>query len=170
MYARGERLHWRQRLFLLINEPASSRRALVVAYIMWFFLAFWAFVTITESVTFVTDRTGPTAWLLFRYSFNVLFTLEGMLRVLSHYPVKRALKDAFFYLDVLTITPFWLRLIVHPTSLREAAYLDLVDRSMSIRVLEALSSFRLLKLCRYYECAASLTLARTLTSATQHLP
>ena len=88
--------------------------------------------------------------------FNVVFSFEAGLRFVSYYPLSSGGRDPILYLDVLTVLPFWLRLLVHPSSMTPDGYLDVSRRGMTIRVLEAFSSLRLLKLCRYYDGATLL--------------
>jgi len=66
--------------------------------------------------------------------------------------VRRALLDGFIWLELITIVPFVVRLATHGGDVTPVL-------PKAQRVLESLSSLRLLKLCRYYEGAGLLARA-----------
>jgi hypothetical protein len=166
--ARGVRLHPRQRLSLFLNEPGSSIEAVWFGRLMWTMLFLYAFSSITQSIVVVTVITGGGMWLTLKWLFNVFFTFEALARFIAYYPLRECTRDVFFFIDLLTNLPFWLRLLVHPKTLMDPdSYLATIERNQAVRVCEALASLRLLKLSRYYDGAA--LLARAITDALQQL-
>ena len=161
--ARGERLSARQRLFLLLNEPGSSAGALRLSRLMWLLMIAYAACIITQSIVWVTERSGGMPWLCCNIIFNVLYTVEAILRFAAYPTACESFKDPFFLLDLTTVIPFWLRLLIYPNSMTPDGYIITIERGMPMRVLEGFSSLRLLKMCRYYDGAA--LLARALSNA-----
>ena len=47
------------------------------------------------------------------FVFNVLFTLEALLRVATYLPLRAAWRDASLWLDCVTVIPFWVRPHAH---------------------------------------------------------
>ena len=160
--ARGVHLRQSQRLYILLNDVTSSWLASKIGRTMQLVLVAYALCISCQSVTFVTEATGPTLWLYARYVINVIFSLEAFARILCYQPMRAAWRDPFTWLDLLTIVPFWSRRLLYPESLSPSAYLERSEGAAlmkAVRVLEAFGTVRLLKLCRYYEAAALLTLA-----------
>ena len=93
--------------------------------------------------------------------------MEALARTLSFVPLRRVYKDVFCWLDIITVIPFWIRFFVYPASLTPEFYLDNTTRSMTIRVLESLAMFRLLKLVKYYE--GSILIARAVVKSVSQL-
>ena len=87
--ARGFRLTTRQHIFLIMNEPASSKAALMLGRLMWVVLMGYASFETMESVQWATSYTGPLMWCVLRYLFNILFTIEALARKLPRMPRSR---------------------------------------------------------------------------------
>ncbi len=111
---------------------------------------------ILESIPALTESTGPHMWLLARWSFNVGFTLESALRIYTYVPFRDVYRDLFLWNDIGTSLPFWLRLAFEPQSLEPRYYLDMWRLPFWVRLLEAYSTFRIFKACRYYDGAVLL--------------
>ena len=126
---------------------------------MWVVLISYATCSTAETVVWLTDHTGPLPFLASHYLFNILFTIEAVLRVSCYIPAKAAVYDVFVWLDWLTIIPFWVRRLGFSSTLNGNIYLETSQREEALRIFEALCSLRLLKLCRYYEGAALLVRA-----------
>lgn len=154
---RGEELSLRQRLFLILEEPASSVTAYCVSVLIRTLTVGSAAAVTMESLEVLTESTGPHVWLAFAVTFNVCFTVEALVRVACYEPSPlEARHDAFIWLDVLCVVPFWLRVCIDGAAASGEVYLYYGESMISLRVLEAFASFRLLKLCRYYEGAGLL--------------
>jgi hypothetical protein len=125
-----------------------------------------------ESVGRVTDFTGAAPWMWMRVYFIGFFTFEAALRMLSNAPLTRSLCQPMFYLDLLVVLPFWLRLLLYPDSVHVATYLVPHARPVWLRVFEAAGEFRLMKLSRN-STAVGMCVARGLdldpTSARAHM-
>ena len=91
--------------------------------------------------------------------FNLFFTVEAVLRVVSFIPFHRLLHSGYVLLDFISVTPFYVRMFLYPVSLESDNYLSKAGAGISIRVFEALGALRLLKLCWYYEGASLLATA-----------
>eukprot|EP00966_Prymnesium_polylepis_P065006 1508369-Prymnesium_polylepis.2 len=156
---RGETLSYRECAFLLVNEPSSSRSAYYIGKFLQGLLLLSAFASIFETVTSVTHGTGAGMWIALKQLFSFFFSIEMILRLVSYVPCSSAPYDVYVWLDVLQVVPFWIRFLMYSDSMSTAKYLTKEGAGMGIRVLEAISSARLLKLCRYYEGASLLTLA-----------
>lgn len=152
--ARGERLTHLQGLFLLLNDVTSSWSASKLGRTSQLLLALYAACLIGKSVTWLTDITGANAWVYIISTFNIIFSLEAAVRVVSYQPrPMAAFRDPFTWVDILTVVPFWARLVVLRNSYGTSYLLRNKGGEQFFRVLEALSTVRLLKLCRYYEAA-----------------
>ena len=154
--ARGTRLTRRQRVYLLLNEPVSSKQAMWLGRGMWLMLFLYAASTTCQTIVTVTEATTASPFIVLRYFFNVIFSLEAFARICSYQPMKAALKDPFVWIDVATVLPFWLRLMALPNTVTPGTYLVYDLDHQGMRVLEAVSTVRLLKLCRYYDGAGLL--------------
>lgn len=163
----GEPLGWRERLYLLTNEPSSSVAAYVFSsYITWHVIA-CCMASMAESVEFVTADTGPGLWMSLRIYFNIVFTIEATMRFMGHMPLKRALLDPILWLDLWSILPFWLRLVAFPSSVTTERYLLRHSRPLTVRTLEASGMARLLKLSSHYYGAE--LLAKAISRAANEL-
>ena len=74
---------------------------------------------------------------------GLFFTAEAVLRVACYIPLRRAFLDPFIWLDCLTPLPFLIQTVLR----------------VQLPIMEAWSSIRLLKLCRYFESSALLAKA-----------
>ena len=141
---RGKELAWRERLFLILEEPTSSVPAKVVSIVLRLALIASATVAAVESVDSVTDSTGSWPWVATSIACNALFVVEAIARVTCYVPFRDFVRDPFIWLDVLTVVPFLWAL---------ATYLPRQGTApeKAQRVIEAFAQLRLIKLCRYYE-------------------
>ena len=62
------------------------------------------------------ERTAAF-FLVSKNVLNVAFTIEAALRVSSYMPLSKAHRSIILWLDVLTVVPFWLRLLILPSTL-----------------------------------------------------
>ena len=107
---RGETLSLRQHVFLMLEEPFSGPGAYFLSLLIRANLVLAAVGTTMESMEGVTDASGPVPWLAITWVTNALFTLEACARIFCYEPNRRAaLRDAFVWIDVLTVLPFWVR-------------------------------------------------------------
>lgn len=82
---------------------------------------------------------------------ELFYTAEAIVRTLTFIPSRKAFKDGFVCLDIVTCIPFWVRFALYPDSLAADLYLDNTARSLTLRVFESLAMARLFKLVKYYE-------------------
>ena len=157
--ARGVRLSQRQKLFLLLHEPTSGMRSRYVGRIMWVVLMTYAFATVIETLRWVTDALGAMPFLVIRIIIEVLLSTDAFLRIGSYTPIESAHRDPYIWLNIITTIPFFLRFSLEPHTLAPSTYLLPEERSYALRLLEAIATFRLLKLTRYYEGARLLVKA-----------
>ena len=150
--ARRERLSLRERLYLLLSEPGSSRVAFWLGVTLYVMLLGSAMARTLESLERFSIESAAAIFLPTRLVLNLAFTLEAALRVTSHHPLAEAYLEPSLWLDVLTVVPFWVRLAVVPRSLATPAeYLAFqIERNANpiIHTLDAFASIRLLKLAR----------------------
>ena len=165
---RGTSLTLREHIFLLLADPSSSRTARAFGVLMWGTILATSFCFVYETMLWVTDLTGPLPWLYAKFVFQGFYTIETVLRFVTFIPFHQSIRDPFVWLDVVTVLPFWIRLLTVPASLTPANYLDSTIRPMTLRVFEGLAMFRLFKLTRYYE-GSHLILRAVLKSITQLL-
>ena len=155
---RGDHLSVREMVFLFINEPASGRIAYLFGRLMQILLIASALTTTYETVTWVNEVTGPAVWLYTKICFNIIFSVEALMRIVTFVPLRRIHRSYFVWLDLVTVSPLWLRMVIDPASMRAAEYLS-KNSPFYMRVIEACAAFRILKLCRYFEGANVLALA-----------
>ena len=89
------------------------------------------------SAEWLTISTSPAPWLLLRFYLNALFSVEALLRIIGHVPLRRALYDRTLWLDFISVVPFWLRVFIYPESVTAAGYLLRLSRPAWLRVLES---------------------------------
>lgn len=109
---RGDKLTMRETLFLVLEEPASGSAATIVSYIVRLATLLATASSVLESIPSLIDSTGNEPWLLANAVFFSLFTLEACARVACYVPFEGVLADAFIWLDILTVVPFLVRLVV----------------------------------------------------------
>lgn len=156
---RGESLTGREMLFLIMNEPGSGPKAYLFGRLLQLCLVLSALSTTYESVSWVNEVTGAEIWLMLKVVFNIIFTVEAVLRIVSFIPFSGTLRSSYVWLDIITCLPLYLRMFLAPTSMTAENYLSKTGAGITIRAIEALSGFRILKLCRYYEGASLLAMA-----------
>ena len=149
----GHRLGWRSYCFLFVNEPSSGLPARVFGRLVWLHVMAAMLLSMAESVDWVVVRVGGGAlpWLYARVYLTLFFTAEATLRLIGTstiVPLRKGLAQGTIYLDLLSVVPFWLRLLFYPTSVTAAAYLLPHSRPLWLRIFEAAGEFRLLKAAR----------------------
>ena len=162
---KGKELSMRQRAFLLLYEPQSSALAAWVGLLVWTTLLASSMCACFETVDNITAGTGVAPWLNLRVTFNAFFTVEVMVRAVCYVPISDAWRDPFQWIAFAAVVPFWVRVIGYPNSLTAEAYLDERALPDAVRLCEALSSLRLVNLCRYYEGGAILARAASRCAA-----
>ena len=110
---RGETLSCREACFLLMNEPSTSREAFYVGRSLQGLLVLSAIASIWETVTSVTSNTGADMWVSLKVLFNIIFTIEMSVRLVTYVPITSAPHDAYVWLDILQTWGFWVRLRPH---------------------------------------------------------
>ena len=158
--ARGLPLSLRNKVFLLVNEPSSSLAAGMVGFVTWTHVIAYSITYMAESVEYVNVQTSARNWLLVRLYFNTLFTIEGAARLYAHVPLSGALRDGMWWLDLLSVLPFWARCMASPASVFNTEnYLIRHSRPLWVRFFESVGNFRLLKLSRNFSGAELLVSA-----------
>ena len=99
---RGESLTAREKLFLLVNEPVSSAAAYWFGRVLQLCLVLSALATTYETVGFVNEATGPGVWILVKIAFNVIFSIEAVLRIVSYIPCRAVHRSSYVWLDIAT--------------------------------------------------------------------
>ena len=157
----GLRVDWRGWIFLLVNEPQSSTAAHVFGIVSTTHVLAWTFCCVVESSKFYQNLLGmePTLWIFLRLYFTIFFTLECILRIISQKPLSSALREPLIYLDLFVVLPFWLRVLLFPSTISTASYFVRHDRPGWLRFFEAAGDFRLLKLSRNFSGAELLVKA-----------
>ena len=157
----GKKITFRERMFLVMTEPSTGTAAKLVAIATWVIVGSEMIASIIETLDYVNESTGDAPWLYAKVGFNIFFNVESFIRIWSFFPRERAWADPFVWLDALTLIPFYLRVGFYPETLFDAskASLSQANRPLRMRLLEACQSFRMLKLCRYYEGAQLLNRA-----------
>lgn len=140
-------LSFRERMFLVVEEPTSSLFARLFAMTVRLVVLVSTVSAILASCRDpalaggMLTRWGAAPYDRIRFGAGCFFSFEAVVRVLFHIPLRHMLVDPFIWLDVLTPMPFLIQLLLP---------------SLSLPIMEAWSSIRLLKLCRYYEGASLL--------------
>lgn len=150
---RGHPLTLRQRLFLIFEEPSSGWSAYLFSLFVRLTTFGAALAATFQTVEWLQEDTGPEPWVLAYYAFNSLFCVELLLRIACYVPVFASVLDPFVWLDALAVMPFIIKLCFFTigTPMDEQLY--------GTRVLDAFSTIRLFKLCRYHEGAGLLARA-----------
>jgi hypothetical protein len=155
----GSRLTARESLFLILNEPGSGPIAYLVGKVLQICLVLSALCTTYETVSFINEGTGPEPWMLAKILFNIIFSIEAAVRIVCYIPFKTVHRSTYVWLDLVTCLPLYMRLFLYPDSYKPENYLSKAGAGITIRVMEAMAGFRILKLCRYYEGASLLAMA-----------
>lgn len=155
----GEILSWRETFFLILNEPGSGFAAFILGRFLQICLVTSALCTTYETVSFINESTGSEPWMMAKVVLNIVFTVETAVRIICYIPLGSIHKSGYIWLDVVTCIPLYFRVLLYPASFTPRNYLSKAGTGITIRVMEAISGFRILKLCRYYEGASLLALA-----------
>lgn len=131
----------RGRIRILFENPYSSTPAFILSYILTTSIMFSVFVLCMSTVEDEYYTISGVSWSKLDLVFNSLFTFELFFRVTCVIEFKHTVwgtissLDAFFWIDVLSVVPFWL---------------VQVGKSGLINLLRAFSMMRMLKLLRQY--------------------
>jgi len=126
-------------------------------------LTFAAFTTL-ESLDALHTPAGAAACLTTRIVIMSLFSLEALLRCLTHQPsLLAAWRSPVLWCDVLSTMPFWLRVALAPETLTPSGYFsraaDDDPLRAALRIAQPLATLRLMQMARYYEGAELLLLS-----------
>ena len=139
-------LHWRERLYLTLFGTSTRAGRLFDATLLIVVLAS-LLVVMLESVPDISQRFGPLLFGL-EWLFTLAFLIEYTLRIYSHPEPRKYIFSFFGIVDLLSILPAFLALILTGS-----------HYTMVIRVLRLLRVFRILKLTRYLSQANFLLVA-----------
>jgi len=137
---------WRQRLYVIIFEADT--------YWGKFFdvVLLWAIVVSVALVIFESEKSLRTDYSLFfegaEWFFTILFTLELVLRLLSSRFPSRYIFSFFGVVDIVSILPSYLGLMVSG-----------VEGLLVVRALRLLRVFRIFKVARFLRAGATLMAA-----------
>ena len=136
MTVNTRRQGWREKLYDIIFESDTPAGKLFdVVLIVCIIVSVLA--VILDSVTGIRDRYGRELYLV-EWFFTVIFSIEYVLRLLSARKPLRYARSFFGIVDLLTVIPTYLDLL-----LPGSRFL------LVIRILRVLRIFRVLKLARY---------------------
>ncbi|KAJ2777252.1 hypothetical protein H4R18_005249 [Coemansia javaensis] len=139
--AKNIRSEWRRRLFLLFEDPSSSRAAFVLNLLVTLMIILSAALTTIETIPSL--RKGHAAlWLAFELTIVVVFTVEFVLRFLAHTDSWRQAwahaKSPVTIIDALAIFPFYIELILQ----RDTSYEFRFTILRIFRLLRVFSAFK----------------------------
>jgi voltage-gated potassium channel len=137
------RPYWQRELRRIIFE-ADTPAGKAFDVVLLASIALSVLVVILESVASIRDAYGPLL-LGIEWFFTILFTIEYILRLIAVRRPLRYARSFFGIVDVLSILPTYLSLLIPATH-----YL------LVIRILRMLRIFRVLKLAEYLEEATIL--------------
>ncbi|GAN00624.1 voltage-gated potassium channel [Mucor ambiguus] len=111
----------KRKLYLLLEEPASSRSAFWTNVIVSFFILFSAITTTIETIPSFRSAKSNRVWFHLESAMVALFTLEYLLRMFAHSDSFRMLKKFFLsplsIIDFISIIPFYIEVIAkHDTT------------------------------------------------------
>ncbi|KAF4672687.1 hypothetical protein FOL47_000242 [Perkinsus chesapeaki] len=146
---------WRERLWLFMEEPNSSRMALAYSSMMSFI--------IVSSVTAIILQTVPEYhnygfWTTIDVVVNMIFTAELLIRVAVYPNRRKFLRNFYNCIDILTILPFYIW-VLFPEAQEDAAF-ELINILRPI--------LRLLKVTRNFD--GFQLLIRALSMSAESLP
>jgi len=129
--------HWRRRLYIILFEGDRHRLGKLFDEILMVAILASVIVVMLDSVDRVLERYG--AWLhAFEWTFTILFTIEYVARLASVQSKRRYAFSFFGIVDLLSIVPTYMSLLMPGAQVLAA-----------IRLLRVLRVFRVLKLVRY---------------------
>ncbi len=129
--------HWRRRLYIILFEGDRHRLGKLFDEILMVTILASVMVVMLDSVDWVLERHGR--WLhVFEWIFTILFTIEYGARLASVQSKRRYALSFFGIVDLLSIVPTYLSLLMPGAQVLAA-----------IRLLRVLRVFRVLKLVRY---------------------
>lgn len=134
----------RATVFRLLERPRSSRAAFT------FFLLV-VFSILASSITYGLSTVGSIsdskALLAFEVLCNLIFNCELALRLFSMPSLRALLVDATFYVDVLSLLPWWIDVVLW---LSGGGAFGSSDVASAVQVLRLFRLLRILKLLRHY--------------------
>ena len=89
----GKRLTLREQLFLIFEEPSSSRTAYAFSLFVRLVTLCAVGAATFQTVEWLQEETGPEPWLIAHYAFNSLFVVEVTLRVVCYQPICASLVE-----------------------------------------------------------------------------
>ncbi|KAG9293361.1 hypothetical protein G9A89_007607 [Geosiphon pyriformis] len=114
--ANSMRNDWKRDLFLLLEDPSSSRAAFYVNVFVSFTIVLSAVLTTIETIpTF--RSTSSAVWFNFETTIVVIFTIEYIFRVVAHSDsskqLMRHVTAPLAVIDFIAIVPYYIELIFH---------------------------------------------------------
>ncbi|EFC37717.1 predicted protein [Naegleria gruberi] len=145
---------WRHRLYLLMNQPQSSKWAFLIAIIVNFIVLISVIVLILES--FAELYQFENTWWIIEGILAFFFTVEYMLRLIGNIYSKKDAKYFFFnimnLIDLMSFIPYYLEVVLYYIfrySLGQDHYITSMVMNLQIigvfRVLRLLKVFTLTK-------------------------
>lgn len=129
--------HWRRRLYIILFEGDRHRLGKLFDEVLMMVILASVVVVMLDSVDWVLERYG--SWLhAFEWAFTILFTIEYGARLVSVQSKRRYALSFFGIVDLLSIVPTYVSLLLPGAQVLAA-----------IRLLRVLRVFRVLKLVRY---------------------
>ena len=151
---------WRQGLYELLELPESSRGAFVL---QWFLIVCISASTLTFIIETMPeargDETATAVLFFFEAFFTLIFTVELLCRLLVAKPLTNFFCSWLVVVDVLSVAPFYVTLLILIGRLRAAGGAasmlsilasDQIRTMTLLRVLRVLRVLRLLKVGRHY--------------------
>ena len=140
----------RSRVMLLMDEPTSSRLAMVLHIITLLFICLSIFVVLLLSATtmFDEDEHHEKVLLTLDFTCDLLFTVELVTRVVATADVVMLLTDPFIYFDFASVVPFVVLLFTYGPMQGGEATGVFKER---LPVAQVVKLVRILKLARHYE-------------------
>ncbi|CAG8623543.1 3632_t:CDS:10 [Paraglomus brasilianum] len=114
--ANSMRTNWKKELFLLLEDPSSSRPAFSVNVFVSFSIVLSAVLTTIETIPSFR-ATESSVWFSFETTIVLIFSIEYLLRLIAHSDsAKQLLKFVtapLAVIDFIAIMPYYIELIFH---------------------------------------------------------
>ena len=138
-YVSEEHASIREKVWVLMDDPSSSRAAQIIAIWIMFliFVSGTAFVAETMPEY---SHVDPMIWLTIERVCVAFFTIEYVVRLFSCPHLVPFLKDSLNFIDLLAIVPFYIE---------EFSQSDNSPTSAVFRVIRLVRVFRVFKISRY---------------------